>query len=202
MYFEEDFRKISDYDLCALLPVIESISEEEWAGDQTRQNEFEVHKDTQAIKLIHDDDYRHTNPTIWPAYKTYIDTLNPVLTAIKQHFSTLKYTRLKKKNGAPYFVRLLLARLLPGGEIKPHRDDLPSLAMCHRIHLPIITNESVYFSVGQSTVNLPTGELWEINNRRVHSVKNESDRARVHLIMDYVIPGEIVNDITGQKLKC
>jgi hypothetical protein len=41
------------------------------------------------------------------------------------------------------------------------------------------------------------GEMWEINNRRVHSVSNQGRDARVHLIIDYVQPGETIFDAEG-----
>ena len=33
-------------------------------------------------------------------------------------------------------------------------------------------------------------KIYEINNRRLHSVHNAGDAARVHLILDYVLKGE------------
>ena len=60
----------------------------------------------------------------------------------------------------------------------------------HRIHLSIITNDEVWFTVGNETIHMREGELYEINNRRMHSVKNAGSEDRVHLIMDYVLPGE------------
>jgi len=58
------------------------------------------------------------------------------------------------------------------------------------VHLPVVTNDSVLFTVGGETKTLPAGELFEINNRRMHSVRNDSAEDRVHLILDFVLPGE------------
>jgi aspartyl/asparaginyl beta-hydroxylase (cupin superfamily) len=81
-------------------------------------------------------------------------------------------------------------QLRAGGVIAPHRDNNFSLTHSHRIHLPVITNEHVLFTVGDDTMNLPAGGMYEINNRRTHSVENLSDEARVHVILDFVLPGE------------
>jgi hypothetical protein len=32
--------------------------------------------------------------------------------------------------------------------------------------------------------------MYEINNRRMHSVQNRSEEDRVHVILDFVLPGE------------
>jgi aspartyl/asparaginyl beta-hydroxylase (cupin superfamily) len=56
--------------------------------------------------------------------------------------------------------------------------------------LPIITNDEVWFTVGSESINMRPGELYEVNNRRVHSVENKGAEDRVHLILDFVLPGE------------
>jgi hypothetical protein len=87
-------------------------------------------------------------------------------------------------------VRALFARLAPGAEIRPHHDDGFSLTNSHRVHLPVLTRPGVAFTVGGETRGLAAGELVEINNCRVHAVRNDSPAPRVHLIVDWVIPGE------------
>ena len=97
-----------------------------------------------------------------------------------------------------YFVRANLVRLQSAGAITEHTDNNFSLVHSHRVHLPIITNAEVGFSVGNETINMKEGELWEINNRRLHTVNNAGSEDRVHLILDYVIPGE--KCCCGEKL--
>jgi hypothetical protein len=58
------------------------------------------------------------------------------------------------------------------------------------VHFPIVTNDKVLFTVGSQTVNMQEGMLYEINNRRKHSVANRGDADRIHLIIDFVLPGE------------
>jgi len=53
-----------------------------------------------------------------------------------------------------------------------------------------VTNDAVWFSVGSETINMREGQLYEINNRRLHSVENKGSDDRVHLILDFVLPSE------------
>ena len=92
--------------------------------------------------------------------------------------------------GLGYFVRATLVRLNAGGSISQHQDNNFSLTHSHRVHVPVITNDDVTFTVGSESINMRPGEVIEINNRRLHSVENNGSEHRVHLILDYVLPGE------------
>ena len=56
--------------------------------------------------------------------------------------------------------------------------------------------------MGDSTRKLGVGEIVEINNRRLHGVENNGSQKRVHLIVDYYVPGEKVVDIDGKQHIC
>jgi tetratricopeptide (TPR) repeat protein len=81
---------------------------------------------------------------------------------------------------------MILAKLVAGGTIPKHTDAGFSLLNCHRVHLPIITNDDVIFSVGGEDINMQVGELWEINNGTEHAVENRSAEDRIHLIVDWM----------------
>lgn len=70
----------------------------------------------------------------------------------------------------------------------------------HHVHIPIISNADVLFHVGDTSITMQEGEMWEINNRREHAVENQGAIDRVHLILDYVIPGEKVRDTKGNVI--
>ena len=72
----------------------------------------------------------------------------------------------------------------------------------HRVHCPLTTNEMCEFHVGESSRFLEPGEIVEINNRRMHAVVNSGAQKRVHLIVDYYVPGERVVDIDGKTHIC
>jgi hypothetical protein len=80
--------------------------------------------------------------------------------------------------------RVLLIRLLANRDVSEHTDKGEYLSAVRRFHIPIITNELVSYTVNGETINMKEGECWEINNQKPHSVLNDSDIDRVHLLID------------------
>ena len=81
---------------------------------------------------------------------------------------------------------MIAVKLPGGGYIDTHKDFGKQLESGHRIHIPVITNESVLFTIGNETINMKQGEIWEINNQEEHSVVNDSIFDRIHLIIDWI----------------
>ena len=191
MNFDGNFRRIGSANVEPIKALLDKLAEEDWDRESVRQQRYEVHKDTQTIPLVHDYDFRHTQPTRHPALQTFEPVIRPILAITAEFFDTsAKGRELTQKYGVGYFIRANFVRLSPGGEITEHRDRNFSLTHAHRVHVPIFTNDKVWFKVGSETLNIPEGEIYEINNRRLHSVHNEGDEPRVHLILDYVLKGE------------
>ena len=159
-------------DLTPLRAKVEALTEADWAQSD-RHTQFNIHKETQSIQLLADD-MSHTPPIKTAFYDRFAEAIDPVFQALVLRFGS---------DGL--FIRVLLARLKAESEIKPHVDKGYSLINCNRIHIPIITNDKVTFSVGGVSRSLKEGEIWEINNADVHSVTNTSQDARVHLIIDW-----------------
>lgn len=198
MNFAYDAQKLGTFDVSGLKAIVEPLTEEMWGADANRQEAFGAHAATHTIKLIADWDFRHKDPTIHPAFHLFEAELAPVFAHIRGYYlQTLRQRRVAEQHGPGYFIRALLTRLPGGASIRPHIDEGESLKRCHRIHLPIVSNPQSVFSVGQTRFHMSEGELWEINNRRVHAVENQGSDARIHLILDYVQPGEVVFDLTG-----
>ena len=203
MNFDGDLRKIGDIDVTRFAQQAAKITDAEWTADAFRQKTYEVHKQTQTIRLIMDEDGRHRDPTYHPSYGIYKELLEPIETFIRRQFEqTLKAKRLRKKHGRGYFIRMILVKLLANGSIPHHVDQGETLSKSHRMHLPIITNEQNLFSVGDTEMHMKAGELWEINNRREHGVVNSGSEDRIHLIIDYVLAGEKIIDADGAMLVC
>ena len=184
-YRKDGFHKLSgearnflllkpDVDLSFIKRKLARIPERAWHGSG-RENTYEVHKQTQALLLIHDEDFRHYKPTYHDLYKDFRKELQPIFDFIADHYH---------RDG--YVVRALFARLKAGGRIDTHTDGLFSLLKCHRIHVPIITNDEVVFTIGGEEKVLGEGEMWEINNATLHAVDNNSAEDRIHLIVDWV----------------
>jgi hypothetical protein len=190
MYFEGAYRFIGKVDPEPLVRAVESFGDDAWFEYVERQQAFHPHRRTQTIPLLYDQDGRHTEPTEWPRWVELKPVFKPVLDKIRD-------ANPPATDADGYFIRIILARLLPHGWISGHCDEGNTLAKSHRNHLAIITNSGVEFEVADDVRHLPAGEIWEINNREWHAVRNTSDYARVHMIVDYVVPGEKIEDPEG-----
>lgn len=192
MHFDGLCRQIGTIDPRPLADAIESLGEDAWDEWDHRQRTFGPHRHTQTIPLVYDDDMRHADPTTWPRFAQLQPVLEPVLEKIREANESVTGT-----GDRGYFVRIILTRLSPGSNINGHRDSGESLMRSHRYHLAIRTNRLVDFFIGDQPHHFAAGEIWEINNRQKHAVQNLSDEGRVHLILDYVVPGEKVEDPEG-----
>lgn len=190
MYFDSPFRHIGTIDQKPLVDVIESFGEPAWHEFSIRQQLFEPHRHTHTIPLMFDLDGRHENPTAWPRLTPITPALGPAMEMIRQH-------NLSDVGSDGYFVRIILTRLKPGSNIEPHRDGGYSMLRSHRYHLALTTNELVEFTIAGQTQHFAAGEIWEINNREEHAVRNLSSESRIHVILDYVVPGEKIHDPEG-----
>ena len=161
-------------DVDALKARVDQIPAEKWRESE-RERLFDVHRDTEALIVIHFEDHKYTEPDYRPLQAELEDELQPIVDYVADYY---------QDNG--FLVRLILAKLKPGGRIPPHTDAGYSLLNCHRIHLPLTTNEGVVFTIGGETRHMRVGELWEINNGTVHAVENRGAEDRVHLIVDWV----------------
>ena len=190
MYFDSPFRHIGTIDPKPLVDVIESFGEPAWHEFAIRQQLFEPHRHTLTIPLLFDLDGRHENPTAWPRLGPITPALEPAMEVIRRH-------NLSDVGSDGYFVRIILTRLKPGSNIEPHRDGGYSLLRSHRYHLALTTNSLVEFEIAGETQHFAAGEIWEINNREEHAVRNLSGESRIHVILDYVVPGEEIPDPDG-----
>lgn len=80
-----------------------------------------------------------------------------------------------------------LMALDAGAVIKPHRDlggaFEDGLA---RLHIPIVTDPRVLFTLDGEDVHFSAGATWYMNANCLHAVRNGSARTRVHLVLDCV----------------
>ncbi len=160
-------------DVSQIRKILEDVPESTWLLSG-REKQFKVHRHTQALRLVYDADFRHYNPTHHPLILKFEEALQPLLSRIANFYG---------HNG--FIIRLVFAKLKAGGKIYAHFDLQYSLMNCHRIHIPIISNEKSLFFVGGEQKIMKEGEIWEINNATVHEVDNRGDEDRVHLIVDW-----------------
>lgn len=93
-------------------------------------------------------------------------------------------------------ARVLLIKLNANSKVFVHKDSGDYLSTVRRFHIPIITNESVFYTVGGEEIHMEEAKCYEINNMKMHSVNNESEFDRVHLLIDIMPESEtkIINN--------
>ncbi len=83
-------------------------------------------------------------------------------------------------------VRLM--RLTPGSRIKEHTDlELSVEEGIARIHIPVVTNPDVEFHLNRSRVVMAAGSAWYLRLSDPHSVHNNGDTDRVHIVIDAAV---------------
>ncbi len=109
------------------------------------------------------------------------------------------YRETEELQKTPYFKEILsdlhcakeVVRILflpPGGHIKDHFDFHTSFHFgLLRLHIPIITHPDVTFVIAGERMSWNAGELWYGDFSKVHSVKNNSQVVRVHMVIDVQI---------------
>lgn len=171
----QNFRYVNSIDVTSLKKLVSEFTDKDWDAFDFRQKTYEAHKETKTIPLIFDVDFRVNNPTYLEHYKKFEADLN----IIQNIFVDIL--------GAGFIIRAILVNLKANSFIDRHIDIGTSLELCNRVHIPIITNDKVLFEVGGEEKNLREGEVWEINNaQKLHSVANNSNVDRIHLIVDWI----------------
>lgn len=167
---EQSFDDLKNY--------VSLIDKDEWNLWDYRQKKTITHSQTKSIKVK----WIPLNVKHFDRQK--IEYNEPYYTDI---YSLLKPTfeKLEKfYDGEVY--KILLVKMNKQSRIPPHIDSGFSLEEVHRIHIPIITNEKVYFGCDGRSINMKYGEIVEINNLKTHWVINNSDQERIHLIVDII----------------
>ncbi len=149
-----------------------NFTEEDWNFWTLKSENWSVHKNTRTIPIILDETYngRGSKTKFFKNYKNDIIAITDVI---------------KKVYGDGDIIRMEIARLPKKSKIPFHVDTGLSLQNDKRIHIVLQTNEDVIFTVGGEDKNMKLGEMWEINNTKLHSVKNDSMYDRIHIIADY-----------------
>lgn len=173
----ESIRRLGPVDIAALREAVLGIDEARWdAENADKPNRFEALDRTRHIVfrfVSNFQDWRDSyDRPLWAEWK---GLLEPVLAQAVRDYG---YTDAA-------FPRVMLARMAPGGVIKPHRDANPAAKWPHKIHVPLVTNDRVTFFVDGVGYQFPEGEAVEVSNMAVHAVENAGDTDRIHLIFEY-----------------
>lgn len=175
MLIDTPIRALGYVDCRRLTDQVRAADESSWYADNRRQDDYEVHAETQSIILVFFSGW----PTVSVAHGQGWDAFGHLATPIMEELVARHYPP------GGMVLRVILARLLPGCRIEGHRDTHPSFSIAHRIHVPLLTNPQVEFVVGTERIATRAGQAFELNNKMAHAVANHGDAARVHLIFDY-----------------
>lgn len=151
---------------------------EEWLIDQSRQNM--QYPDRRNPHL-------YTNTYIVQDHSLHWkngEKFNPVLKDKEIYNIVLPIITDLEARMCGKSARVLLIKLDANKNVTEHTDSGDYLNTVRRFHIPIITNEDVFYTVNNEQINMKEGECWEINNRKPHSVDNNSNYDRIHLLVD------------------
>ncbi|BBM83302.1 aspartyl/asparaginyl beta-hydroxylase domain-containing protein [Candidatus Uabimicrobium amorphum] len=172
MNFDGNFRTFAQVNIQPVQKLVAGFSESDWQQNSLRQQKFKAHHSTDTIFI------KFINKSHCIVEEDIIQKIQPTLDSIIDNLQkTFGYTNID-------IERIILTRLKPKTEISRHRDKGLIFETNHRLHIPIQTNEKVSFTVGKEQKCLQQGKMYEINNRRLHSVKNASNESRIHMIVD------------------
>ena len=183
MDIETRIRELGPVDSAALREAILAQDEAAWHEEEYRQQQYDVHRQTESIVLV------FANMDVWPDIEIHkepgwdrlAEVAIPVMHGIiEQHYPP-----------GGTIIRAMAAKLLAGGKIAPHVDSHPSFHRGHRIHVPITTNPRVRFMIDGRPYQLQVGQAYEINNQLNHSVMNKGTVDRITFIFDYFPPEQL-----------
>ena len=183
MDIEVPLKDLGEYEIEPLRQRVLGLEDKDWLGNTYRQQEYEVHKQTQSIVMVFTDGAGWPNIEVrreegWDLLAS--DALPLMQKILEDHYPP-----------GGTIIRAMAARLGPGGIIKPHRDKHPSFHYGHRIHIPLTTNPRVRYMLEGRPYHMDVGRVYEINNQKQHSVMNKGEDWRVNFIFDYVPPSHI-----------
>jgi Aspartyl/Asparaginyl beta-hydroxylase len=128
-----------------------------------------------------------------PACRAFEDT--PMLAACPYYREVLETFK------AP-LLAVRLMRLTSGSVIKEHSDhDLSFEDGTVRFHIPVVTNPYVEFYLNRERVVLEAGSCWYLRLADPHSVTNNGDADRVHMVIDAEV-NDWVGDVLQQAARC
>jgi len=176
-------RELGPVNSTALGKAILAQDELAWQEDRYRQQQFEVHHQTESIVVLFVDLDKWPQLVVSrePGWNRLADVALPLMNDILSRF----YPPGGK------VIRAMAAKLLAGGKITPHVDRHASFHIGHRIHVPITTNTRVRFMIDGRPYQFEPGEAYEINNQKMHSVMNKGKEDRITFIFDYVPPEKL-----------
>ena len=179
MDIDTPLKPLGEIDIAPLRDAVLALEQNAWDGNRQRQNDYDVHKQTESVILVFcDGPMENLVVEKKEGWDLLAETAMPVMHELIQ--------RAYPPGGT--IIRSMAAKLIPGGRITPHWDKHPSFRYSHRIHVPLTTNRRVRFMIDGRPYQFEVGQAYEINNQKTHSVMNSGKEDRITLIFDYMPP--------------
>ena len=175
MRADRSLAAIFDYPIADILAAMPPEDSPLWEKERLRQQRFRVHSQTRSIIFAWlENDWQPGMP---------LDIQRPeVPEVLGRAVADFEAALLDRRPGT--VVKSMLAEVPAGKCVYPHVDRSACLVLSHRCHLPVLTSDEVDLDVDAKTYHLQVGTVYELDNTRLHGVRNLSDRRRVHLICD------------------
>lgn len=177
--------KLGEFKIDSIKKEVSSFLEE-WDSYTKRQESFYTHKDTKMFPIC------LTDESVWkPGDVVEVTQYN----RFNNDQSNLEIDNIFETLSSYYsgnIIRCEVVNLPANVSIRAHVDGGPLLHYSRRVHVPIITNKDVTFTVMDNTINMEEGGWYEINNQMKHAANNGSNIDRVHLIID-IMPNDMLH---------
>jgi hypothetical protein len=155
---------------------INKLTHTQWIEWDLRQSRYKVHSATESYPLMFSE--YGEEPKTYNVDSDVWRVTSPLIQRL-EHF----YNR---KAGAVVFIKLKRHT-----NIRPHTDG-GWFVNTHRVHIPIVTDPRILFSLTDKKFHLERGSIYEINNLVEHGVENPTGIDRVHLMVD-MLPNNVLN---------
>jgi len=163
-------------DIERALALLDEVPESAWLEEDWRQRKFEVHRQTESILFLWKA-HLDSTPVELPRWAEWKKLMEPVMDLICNFYGY--------KRDEVDLWKAMITRLPPGRSILKHRDMNPALIFPHRVHW-VITSEQVVTNIGTEVFSFTPGTVFEFNNVLLHSVTNNGEAQRAHIILDVV----------------
>lgn len=171
----DGIRLLGPVDIEPLEAILERLTDNVWREeDKNKPNKFDVFHHTRHVIFRFCDfgDIRKFRSN--PGWKIWRDSLLAVMDQASAACGFID----------PVYPKAMFASLAAGSRIDPHTDGGSATLRAHKIHVPVRTEPSAMFTVGEVTQHLRKGYAYEVNNIRRHGAFNGGECERVHFIFE------------------
>lgn len=180
---------ISQIDPAPFLDEINSV-DSAWDDAKYRQSKIAVQRETLAISLrglhksaIGNGKRRDTHESHWTAGSRNFPRARKFL----EDFALDQRSVLG---------RAKIVCLPAGKQVLPHIDQGEYYQVRNRYHFVIHSTTGSWMKAEDEEVRMKEGELWWLDNKRIHETRNDGDEDQIHLVID-MLPNVMVNDVFG-----